>query len=261
MISVLRAALAALTLALSATAALAHDWEVTRLRGGVLQLVDGEWLKLERGGVVPDNRVIRTLANGHVEFQRGEEQVALAPNTQIQIFDKGGRKPFTTVKQYFGEVTIEAEVRNVQHFAVETPYLAAVVKGTKFVVTSGDDGAEVAVKRGHVFVEDHATHESVTVNVGQTASVGSDADGLSVSGRGAASLKIAKPKSSKKADKAPKPDDKSAKPEKPAKPEKSKPGVGVAVTVGPLDVSVSHTHPDKPDKLVDITVGPLKLKL
>jgi len=43
--------------------------------------------------VVPDSRVIRTLNTGRVTFKRGDETVDIAPNTQIQIYDKGGRKP------------------------------------------------------------------------------------------------------------------------------------------------------------------------
>lgn len=45
-------------------------------------------------------------------------------------------------------------MENVQHFAVQTPFLAAVVKGTKFTVVSSKTGAEVAVQRGNVEVED-----------------------------------------------------------------------------------------------------------
>jgi len=165
-------------------AAFADDWVVVRLRGQVLQHVDGEWIKLKRGGVVPDSRVIRTLKTGNVEFERGNESVTIGPNTQIQIFDEESVKPFTTVKQYFGTVTVDAEVRRVQHFAVQTPYLAAVVKGTKFVVTSGDSGADVAVKRGHVLVEDKASHDSVTISVGQSAAVGEDAPSMMIAGRG-----------------------------------------------------------------------------
>jgi hypothetical protein len=170
----------------SATAAVADDWAAVRLRGAVLQWVDGQWVKLHRGGIVPDSRVIRTLANGNVEFRRGEEMIILAPNSQMQIFDEHAARAFTTVKQYFGTVTVEAEVQNVEHFAVETPYLAAVVKGTRFVVVSDDDGASVEVRRGHVAVETSA-HQSVTIGVGQSASVGSDGDAqdeLTVAGRG-----------------------------------------------------------------------------
>ena len=43
----------------------------------------GESIKLKRGGVVPDSRVIRTLKTGNVEFERGNESVTIGPNTQL----------------------------------------------------------------------------------------------------------------------------------------------------------------------------------
>lgn len=144
------------------------------LRGAVLQLVDGQWAKLDRGDVVPDSRVIRTLQGGMVEFQRGEEHVSLGGDTQIQIYDEVRKRPFTTVKQYFGTVTVEAKVEDVQHFAVQNNYLAAVVKGTRFTVSADDHGASVDVERGAVFVEDRETRNSVTVAAGQSASVDDD---------------------------------------------------------------------------------------
>ena len=116
-------------LLLSMSAATADDWVAAKLRGQVLQLVDDQWTPLQCGDVVPDSRVVRTLSNGFVELVRGQETLDLSPDTQVQIFDKSGAKPFTTAKQYFGSVSVEAEVRNVQHFAVDTLYLAAVVKG------------------------------------------------------------------------------------------------------------------------------------
>ena len=43
----------------------------------------------------------------------------------------------TTIIQQAGSILLEVEKRNVKHFQVETPYLAAVVKGTQFRVTVG----------------------------------------------------------------------------------------------------------------------------
>ncbi|MEQ1771342.1 MAG: FecR family protein [Devosia sp.] len=172
MLSVYKLAAAALAvLALTTLPALADDWVAVKLRGLVYQLVDGQWERLDRRDVVPDDRVIRTAANGSAVFQRGGESITLSGNTQIQIFDKAGAQNYTTVHEHFGTVAIEAEVQNVQHFEVDTPYLAAVVKGTKFIVTSGEDGASVEVTRGKVQVTDRHTQEMVLVKVGETATV------------------------------------------------------------------------------------------
>ena len=155
----------------SVNAATADDWTASKLRGQVLQLVGNQWVPLQRGDVVPDTRYVATTDNGHVELTRGGETIALDPSSRIRIFDKGGAKPFTTVKQDFGTVAVEANVENVQHFAVQTQYLAAVVKGTRFIVTSGKTGASVSVRRGHVEVDDQHNQTHVTLSVGQSATV------------------------------------------------------------------------------------------
>ena len=71
---------------------MADDWVATKLRGIVLQLVDGDWVKLERGAVVPDDRAIRTMRSGSVQFMRDAETIDLGPETQVQIFDRAGQR-------------------------------------------------------------------------------------------------------------------------------------------------------------------------
>jgi len=176
------AALALLLIALPASA-LADDWLVTKLRGEALQLIGNDWAPLVRGDVVPDDRMIRTKAGTRATLQRGEETIDLAANTQIRIIDKPGGRRFTTVQQFFGMVAIEAEVQNVQHFAVQTPYLAAVVKGTRFEVKTSFKQSVVKVQRGRVAVEDVHTHAHTLIVAGQTATVGKNGS-FSVGGSG-----------------------------------------------------------------------------
>jgi len=90
------------------------------------------------------------------------------------------------VKQDLGTVAIEANVENVQHFAVQTRYLAAVVKGTRFTVTVGKSGAKVDVRRGHVEIDDPTNQTHTTISVGQSASVDKTATAgtIEVSGSG-----------------------------------------------------------------------------
>jgi hypothetical protein len=180
--NLLRSLLAAFVLAATAGMAFADDWTVTRLRGTVEQLVDGQWQPLERGNVVPDERSIFTRANGHATLVRGNEAIELGPNTKIEIYDQGGRKPFTTILQHAGVLTVEAEVRNVQHFAVRTTYLAAVVKGTRFTVTARSTGSAVEVFRGQVSVTSEANGENVLVPAGQKVKVDKGGD-VTISGK------------------------------------------------------------------------------
>jgi hypothetical protein len=163
--------------------AFADEWTAVKLRGTVLEFVDGEWQPLERGDVVPDARLIKTTNTARVTFARGEELIELGPSTQVQIMDESGRRPFTTVRQFRGTVAIEAEVQDVQHFAVATPYLVAIVKGTRFVVTSSSSASKVLVSRGAVSVVGLESATETLIGVGQSASTRGTAP-LRVSGKG-----------------------------------------------------------------------------
>ena len=168
---------------LAASAALADDWVVIKLRGDVQQqLADGTWTALARGDSVPDDRMIRTQIDGHVDLQRGQEVLTLGASTQVQIHDKADVR-YTTVQEDFGSVEVEAQVENVKHFEVDTKFLAAVVKGTHFIVTATDTGASVAVTRGIVAVESMASKRNTSVTVGQTVVVAS-ANDMVVGGTG-----------------------------------------------------------------------------
>ena len=155
---------------LIAVPALADDWTASKLRGTVLVSADdagnGPWQHLKRGDVVSDARAIRTLGSGNVEFTRGAETIAFGPNSQGEIVDKTG-KLYTTVVQQFGAVAIEAEAKQVQHFAVQTPFLVAVVKGTVFTVVTDKHASKVSVSRGLVAVTDIAKHQTTMVPAGQ----------------------------------------------------------------------------------------------
>jgi hypothetical protein len=177
------AAVVAVVTGFTAAPVLADDWTAVKLRGTVMEFVDGQWQSLERGDVVPDARLIKTNNTARVTFARGEETIELGPSTQIQIMDKSGSRPFTTVHQHAGTVEIEAEVQNVQHFAVATPYLVAVVKGTRFVVTSTSRGSSVHVSRGTVSVVGIESATETLISAGQSAATRGSAP-LRVSGTG-----------------------------------------------------------------------------
>lgn len=165
-----------------AAPAVAGDWVVTRLRGTVEQLVDEAWVSLKRGDSIEYDRQVRTLSDGHAELQRNLEVLTLDVNTTIRI-QQDADTGFTTVLQDVGRLEVDAEVKNVKHFAVQTPYLAAVIKGTRFIVTADLDGATVAVDRGAVAVTSVGSERSTTITVGQTATVEKRKD-LTVGGLG-----------------------------------------------------------------------------
>src|SRR6185503_10903504 len=91
----------------------------------------------------------------------------------------------TTITQQAGVILLDVEKRNVPHFEVETPYLAAVVKGTQFRVSVEKGTSRVAVLRGQVQVADFKSGQNVLVMPGQVARTSGQATGgLMLSGQG-----------------------------------------------------------------------------
>jgi hypothetical protein len=178
-----RSLIAAFVFLALATVSFADDWTAVRLRGAVFVMTSGEWVELNRGDVVSDDSLIKT-ERGRVRFERDGEAIDVAADTQIRIVDQAGQR-FTTVVQDFGKVTIRAEVENVEHFSVQTPYLAAVVKGTRFSVTTNETASTVKVTRGQVAVEETSSSNSVLISAGQSVSAGVDSQAMAVTGRGA----------------------------------------------------------------------------
>jgi hypothetical protein len=157
---------------LGVSTAVADDWTAVRLRGGVFALESGAWTQLVRGSVVSDDRVIKSAPGGRITLVRGAETIELGSDTTAQISDRSG---FTTVYNHEGTVGIDAEARNVKHFAVQTPFLAAVVKGTAFTVQSSSTASTVTVARGTVEVEDEQNDTRVDVAAGEQVSSSQDA--------------------------------------------------------------------------------------
>ena len=80
---------------------------------------------------------------------------------------------------------LDVEKRNVKHFEVETPYLAAIVKGTHFRVSVNAASTSVGVLRGQVEVDDFKSGQVAQVMPGQTATAAANGKpGLSLSGSG-----------------------------------------------------------------------------
>ena len=160
----------------------ADDWLAQKLAGEVLVSKNGTWVKLKSGDIVNTSAPIKTMADGQVQFTRDHETIDVSPNSKIQIFDRTGQH-YTTVKEAYGTVRIEANVENVKHFEVKTPFFAATVKGTIFTVISGKSKSEVVVERGKVMVDDARQGTHVDVLAGQRASAG-QSQNLTITGSG-----------------------------------------------------------------------------
>jgi hypothetical protein len=179
--------LAMLVIVYSASQATAEEvWRVSKSSGEVaVTSPGGEQAPLIAGAMLKPGDNVRTGQNGRVLLMRGEESILVSPNSSIGIpaVKKDGLQ--TTIIQQSGSILLEVEKKNVQHFQVETPYLAAVVKGTQFRVTVGNKESRVDVLRGQVEVADFKTGQFAMVAPGQAAQVSDIGNvGLALSGAG-----------------------------------------------------------------------------
>jgi hypothetical protein len=163
-----------------------QTWHVSRFSGNVWLVAPGvQQASLSQEAVLKPGDTIRTGPNGRVLLTRGAESMMIAPNSVVGLPAEAKSGLSTTIVQQAGSVLLDVEKRNVQHFAVETPYLAAVVKGTQFRVTVTASGADVAVSRGQVEVADFKSGQIAQVLPGQMAKVFATGQvGLSISGSG-----------------------------------------------------------------------------
>lgn len=160
-------------------------WRVSKATGEVsVTSPAGEQTPLIAGATLKAGDNVRTGANGRVLLMRGAETILVSPNSAVGIPQPKKEDVKTTIIQQSGSILLEVEKRNVQHFQVETPYLAAVVKGTQFRVTVDNNESRVDVLRGKVEVADFKTGQYAMVQPGQAAQVSVQKVGLSLSGSG-----------------------------------------------------------------------------
>ena len=159
-----------------------EEWVAARATAQVAYTTDNQtWIPLQKGMTVPNKAWISTGPRGRLQLVRGTESIAFQPNTLASIITQGGevnRK--TEVVQQLGQISLEIEKRQQPHTTVQTPFLAAVVKGTRFTVDVSETSAAVAVDRGLVQVTDFLSGERSELGAGQGARV--DGAGMTVAG-------------------------------------------------------------------------------
>ena len=176
----------ALVVASSAFAADDGSWSVKKTSGEVWMGTSGvQQASVKTDEVLKPGDTVRTGRNGRVLLVRGEESILIAPNSVVGLPAEKKEGLSTTITQQAGSILLEVEKKNVKHFEVETPYLAAVVKGTQFRVTVEKGRSRVEVLRGQVQVADFKSGQNVLVLPGQAArSLATGAGGLQMSGKG-----------------------------------------------------------------------------
>ncbi|MEH2614951.1 FecR family protein [Bradyrhizobium sp. AZCC 1693] len=160
----------ALAAASVAFAADGGDWTVSKSSGEVWLTGSGvQQAALRQEDVLKPGDTISTGRTGRVLLKRGDEMILVSPNSVVGVPAEKKEGLSTTIKQQAGSILLDVEKRNVKHFEVETPYLAAVVKGTRFRVTVNAGKTTVDVVRGQVEVADFKSGQIAQVMAGQHA--------------------------------------------------------------------------------------------
>jgi FecR protein len=138
---------------------------------------------VKKGLVFGRGTIVRTGDNGKVLLVRSDESVFIGPYTTAAIAQHPSPRMQTTVHLQRGQANLTVQKKSRPHFSVETPYLVAVVKGTKFKVAVTSSYAEVAVQEGRVQVRALKTGKYADIIAGQKAVV-DKAGNLKLSGKG-----------------------------------------------------------------------------
>lgn len=148
------------------------DWIAAKVSQPVQYTTDNTtWTAVEVGAKIPNKAVIVTGARGRLLLTRNKESITFQPNSLASLTTSGFFVRKTEIAAQYGSMLFDIETRNRPHTSVQTPFLAAVVKGTKFGVTVSRNRASVNVSRGLVEVTGFARGERAHVRPGQSVTV------------------------------------------------------------------------------------------
>lgn len=166
-----------------ASSALAEDWQIASAAGKAFRLEGTSWVLVKAAETIAVGDTVKTLGSGTLTLTRKGVTVTIAPNSRVQLSERMDGT-FTDVIQTAGSTAVEVDPRRRIRLAVATPYMAAVVKGTVFTVSTFEGYSETSVQRGRVAVIDTRNRLEAEVTAGQAAKAG-PAMPLSLSGDGA----------------------------------------------------------------------------
>jgi hypothetical protein len=147
-------------------------WRVDGVTGEAMaQRAGAAPRRLEVGQIVSVGSEVRTGADGVVFLSRDGDRLVIQPGSQMRIAEPDPDGLLDHFIQSLGRVFYDVEPRRNRSFGVTAPYVAAVVKGTKFLVTVEPSRNSVRVDEGLVLVSSDGGGSSILVGAGQIAVV------------------------------------------------------------------------------------------
>lgn len=168
----------------------AVTWILAQKSGDVRVLRDGvQAASVQLRSSLAPGDLITTGATGRAMLTNGDDYVIVAPSSRLFLPKGQQQSGFTRLVQQVGTMLYKVKHTGVPHFAVDTPMLAAVVKGTRFTVVVDKDRAAVQVTEGVVEVSSAVGNARRLVEGGMTVYIGRERPGAIIEMKpGAASL-------------------------------------------------------------------------
>jgi hypothetical protein len=127
---------------------------------------------LANAAMLKPNERVAAGAEARTMLTRGHDIIELEPTTTIADGDRGVDDPMSIIQLISGTIHVKAAKRtDGGTLSIETQYLVATVKGTKFDVATTDRGAAVSVSEGIVWVRAVGSNDGVDVMHGRTVVV------------------------------------------------------------------------------------------
>jgi hypothetical protein len=165
--------------ALAAIGGAAHaaDWKIVEMTGAVRVAAPGaDAAPGRQGQTLPVGTSVTTFQGGRAVLDNGLQHIVVGPNSRMTLAPEaaGG---MARVMQDLGSVLFQVDKTGKPHFRVETPLLAAVVKGTTFTVDVQPQSDSVNVAEGLVEVRSNLGDLARDVPAGASGAVMRDAPG------------------------------------------------------------------------------------
>ena len=158
-------------------------WSISESSGKVFLQRNGQSMAAKRGADVRPGDAILTGPGGRAVLVHGLDFVTVASNARLRIPAEKQDSLLTRIVQEVGNAIFRIEKRGTPHFTVDTPYLAAVVKGTTFSITVGPADTALQVTEGVVEVSTTDGGARELVRPGSVAMIASgDRYRLAISG-------------------------------------------------------------------------------
>jgi hypothetical protein len=140
--------------------------------------------RLAIGQVVSIGSEVQTGPGTVVFLSRNGDRLVIQPSSQMRIAEPEPGGLIDHFMQSLGSVFYDVEPRRNRSFGVRAPYVAAVVKGTRFLVTVDPEKNSVRVDEGRVLVTSEDGTSSAMVDAGQVATVSATSSFINVADSG-----------------------------------------------------------------------------